>query len=127
MRTGRPFVKPPDPLERGDERPNSTKQVWRDIIEIYLYVQERSPQSAEKVFDAIQRSINSLLDAPGVGRLWVSRDPRLEELRMTPVRPYRNYLIFFRAVPSGIEVFRVVHGARELGRIAFDIDLEFDD
>jgi toxin ParE1/3/4 len=104
-----------------------TKRVWRDIAEIYHYVQERSPQSAEKVFDAIERSIKSLLDAPGVGRLWSSRDRRLEGLRVTPVRPYRNYLIFFKAVPDGIEVFRVVHGARELGRLVVEIDFEFDD
>jgi len=103
-----------------------TKQVWRDIIGIYSYIQERSPQSADKVFDAIERSIQSLLDAPGMGRLWNSRDRRLEGMRVTPVRPYRNYLIFFKAVPNGIEVYRVVHGARELGRIASDIDLEFD-
>jgi toxin ParE1/3/4 len=62
---------------------------------------------------------------PGVGRYWNSPDPRLDGMRVTTVTPYRNFLIFFRKVPGGIEVFRVVHGARELESIVDEIQLEF--
>jgi toxin ParE1/3/4 len=102
-------------------------QVREDLIDIYRYIYQRSPQAAEKVYAAIQRSIRSLLDTPGVGRRWSTTDPRLAGLRVTPCTPYRNYLLFFRAVRDGIELYRVVHGARELGRIVADIEIDFED
>jgi toxin ParE1/3/4 len=98
-----------------------TVQVRQDIIEIYRFIHERSPQSAERVFDAIERNIKALLDMPGIGRRWDSPDPRLEGMRVAPVTPYRNFLIFYRSVSTGIEVFRIIHGARELERIVDEI------
>ena len=89
-----------------------TAQVRDDIIEIYRYIHQRSPQAAEQLLDAIEQSIRSLLDASGVGRRWISPDQRLDGMRISTVQPFRNYLIFFRATPNGIEVFRIVHGAR---------------
>lgn len=102
-------------------------QVKDDIIAIYVYVHRRSPQSAEKVFDAIERSIRRLVDLPGVGRYWNSPDPRLAGMRVTTVRPYRNYLIFFRLVEKTIEVFRVVHAARDLAPLVDEIVFDEDD
>jgi len=102
-------------------------RVRDDLIEIYCYIHERSPQSADKVYAAIERSIRALLDIPGVGTQWSTTDPRLAGLRVTPCTPYRNYLMFFRAVPDGIELFRVVHGARELGRIVDEIERDLED
>jgi toxin ParE1/3/4 len=104
-----------------------TVQVHDDIVQIYRYVHERSPQNAERVFDAIERSIRALLDTPGVGRRWNSPDARLEGMRVTIVTPYRNFLVFFRATADGIEVYRVVHGARELERVVDEIELDFSD
>ena len=103
------------------------RQVNDDLIEIYAYIHRRSPEAAEKVFNALEGSIRSLLDTPGAGRLWRTSDPRLEGLRVTVCKPYRNYLIFFRRVADGIEVFRIVHGARELGRIVEEIEIELDE
>ena len=100
-------------------------QVEQDIIDIYSYIHERSPQAAERVFDAIEESIKALAKMPGVGRLWNSTDPRLQAMRVTTVTPYRNYLIFFRPQARTIEIHRVVHGARELQRIVDDIDTDY--
>ncbi|MEO6436476.1 MAG: type II toxin-antitoxin system RelE/ParE family toxin [Tepidisphaeraceae bacterium] len=104
-----------------------TRQVGDDVVAIYRYIHARSEQSADKVFDAIEKSVRSLLDAPGVGRHWNSPDPRLEGMRVTTVRPYRNYLIFFRTVPDGIEVFRIVHAARSLQPLVDEIVIDFED
>jgi plasmid stabilization system protein ParE len=46
-------------------------------------------------------------------------------MRIAIVTPYRNYLIFYRPSAHGVEVYRLIHGARELGRIMDDIDIEF--
>jgi plasmid stabilization system protein ParE len=104
-----------------------TTQVRDDIIEIYGYIHERSPQAAEKVLDAIEASIRSLLITPGVGRYWLSGNAHLDGMRVTTVHPFRNYLIFFRAVSSGIEVFRILHAARDIEPLIDDIQIDFDD
>ena len=104
-----------------------TRQVREDLVAIYIHVHGKSPQNAEKVLDALERSITSLLDTPGIGRLWESPDPRLEGLRVAVSTPYRNFLIFFRPVADGIEVFRVIHGARELDRIVDEILIDLED
>lgn len=108
-------------------RVRRTRQVREDLIAIYVYIHEQSSQSAEKVLTALERSISSLLDTPKIGRPWDSPDPRLERMRVAVSTPYRNYLIFFRPVPNGIEVFRVIHGAQELDRIVDEIDIDFED
>lgn len=108
-------------------RVRRTRQVREDLIAIYVYIHEQSSQSAEKVLTALERSISSLLDTPKIGRPWDSPDPRLEGMRVAVSTPYRNYLIFFRPVPNGIEVFRVIHGAQELDRIVDEIDIDFED
>src|SRR4051794_8725423 len=100
-----------------------TTQAQDDIVRIYFSIHEKSPKGAENVFDAIERSIKNLADIPGVGRYWNSRDPRLDGLRVTTVVPYRNYLIFFRSTPRAIEVFRIVHGARQLQPLVDDIQI----
>jgi toxin ParE1/3/4 len=103
------------------------KQVAGDIIEIYRYLHARSPSAADKVLDAIERSIKSLVDTPRIGSYWNSPDVRLDGMRVTTVTPYRNYLIFFRPVKDGVEVYRVLHGARNLPALIDEIDLDEDD
>jgi toxin ParE1/3/4 len=104
-----------------------TRQLRQDIIEIYYYVYRRSPQAAERVFDAIERSIKALRDIPGAGRLWNSPDPRLEGMRVTVITPYRNFLVFFRSTPTAVEVYRLIHGARQLDAVVNAIELDFED
>jgi toxin ParE1/3/4 len=104
-----------------------TRQVREDIIRIYRYLRLRSPDAADRVFDAIQQSIKSLVNTPGIGTYWNSSDPRLQGLRVVTVRRFMNYLIFFRVVRGGVEVFRVIHGARELQPLIDEIQFDFED
>ena len=101
-------------------------RVRRDLIEIYTYIHERSPGAAEKVLHSIEKNIRSLSDSPGIGHYWASSDPRFQGVRIAVVHPYRNYLIFFRLVEETVEVYRVVHGARELEPLMDDLDPELD-
>ena len=102
------------------------KQVQQDIIDIYTYIGQRNSDAAERVVDAIEGSIASLKEFPGIGSVWSANDPRLSGMRVVPVSPYRNYLIFFRPIEDLVEIYRVVHGARNLDRIVDEIDFEFD-
>jgi plasmid stabilization system protein ParE len=102
-------------MRRGIRR---TRQVADDIIAIYRFIRARSPQGAERVFDAIERSIRSLPDTPGIGRRWHSPDPRLNGMRVAVVTPYRNYLIFFRATDELSKFFALCAGRGNWGRLS---------
>ena len=53
---------------------------------------------------------------PGVGGLWESDNPGLAGIRVSRIRRFKNYLIFYRVLDDGIEVVRVLHGARDIER-----------
>ncbi len=55
---------------------------------------------------------NDWLTAPELGERLATTNPRLQHVRVWPVQKFRNFLIFYREVPEGIKVVRVLHGAR---------------
>ena len=38
-------------------------------------------------------------------------------MRRTPVRGFRQFILFYRANDAGIEIIRVLHGARDIESI----------
>ena len=62
----------------------------------------------------LMRPSRRLAANPGLGRLRKFRNPRLKGVRSWLVSGFDNYLIFYRAVPGGIEVLHVYHGARDI-------------
>jgi toxin ParE1/3/4 len=46
-----------------------------------------------------------------------SANPRLASLRVWPIVGFPNHLIFYRPIDGGIEVIRVLHGARDVDRV----------
>jgi toxin ParE1/3/4 len=55
-----------------------------------------------------------LAKRPTSGRLRTSRLPGLRNMRWLPVKGFPNYLVFYRPILRGIEVVRVLHGARDI-------------
>lgn len=104
-----------------------TRQARGDIVRLYRYVGADNPDAAERLFEAIERSLHALAATPGMGRQWGSNDPRLERLRVYPVNPYRDYLIFYRVVGREVHIFRVVHGSQDLERIVDELDPDTDE
>ncbi len=79
------------------------------------YVHEAGERTAWRYFDAVEPTIGQLVDQPEVGRLRRFRDERLQGLRSFRVSsPFRKILIFYRATPDAIELWRLMHGARDL-------------
>src|SRR5918993_883091 len=85
-----------------------------DLLEIHAYIARDKPRAAGKFLAAARRGFEQLADMPGIGRRRVSADPNLQGLQSWPIRGYRNYIAFYRTTDTGIEVVRVIHGARDL-------------
>ncbi len=61
-----------------------------------------------------------LLEHPELGPLRAFDRRDLSGLRSLPVHGFEKHLVFYRPTKEGIEVVRVLHGARDLGTILDD-------
>ena len=86
----------------------------RDLDQISLFIAHDSIDAAMKWLKDLDDFISRIAASPGIG---TSREGFRKGMRSTP---FGNYLVFFRKVDAGIEVLRVIHGARhwhqEFGR-----------
>jgi toxin ParE1/3/4 len=61
-----------------------------------------------------------LAGMPGIGTRYELHEPLHAGLRYYPITRHRNFIVFYRPIPGGIEVLRVLHGARNLPEILAD-------
>ena len=81
----------------------------RDIEKIIDYVADNSSfDAAERFLKKVNDKCRTLANFPNMGR---RRDELAPLLRSFPVD---EYLIFYRPIPGGIEILRVVCGYRDL-------------
>ena len=88
----------------------------RDLIEIADYIARDSIDAALRFLDAADATFLDLLAFPGMGAVRDVKNDQLGELRSWAVRGFANYLIFYRVTNEGIEIVRVLHGARDIDR-----------
>lgn len=52
-----------------------------------------------------------------MGKLTEYSNPVLANTRMFPMKQFEKHLVFYRPLVGGIEVLRVIHGARDIENI----------
>jgi len=85
-----------------------TERAGRDLVDIWIYVAADSPAAADRLLETIDQSCQRLSQFPEMGRRRLELGPSVRSL------PAGNYVVFFRPAPAGIEVLRVLHGARDI-------------
>ena len=88
-----------------------------DLDEIAEYIALDNVDAACRFYDAAWKAFRLLAGMPGMGAQRPSDKPALAGLRTWPIKGFRNYLVCYKPMPDGIEVIRVLNGARNLGRI----------
>lgn len=86
----------------------------RDLDAQFLYFAEESVDLARRYFTAAQNTLERLAQMPELGAVYGFERTELADVRVWPVREFGNHLVFYRPVPGGIEVVRVLHGARDI-------------
>ena len=94
-------------------RPRFTTEAWLDLEEIVRYIGAKNPAAAARLTDLIEEECWRLARQPGLGQL---RPDLLPGIRFIPLG---TYLIFYRESGEGIQVLRVLHGARDYGPADF--------
>lgn len=67
---------------------------------------------------------------PGMGTLYDHDHPALAELRFFPISRFNKYIVFYRPDDRGIQIVRILHGARDIASILaeeFGIPTDRDD
>jgi toxin ParE1/3/4 len=80
----------------------------KDLNEILQYISADSLHHAEQLLLQIDKKCRMLAENPLLGK---TRDELKPNLRSFPIS---SYVIFYRSIPSGIEVVRILHGARDI-------------
>jgi len=81
-------------------------QAREDFVAIIAYINERNPDAAQRLADALDASTWALLEHPSLYRT----SDRLPGCREIVVR--KNYIVIYRVNADCVEVMRVVHGSR---------------
>ena len=82
-----------------------------DYRNVHNYIAPHNPTAAAKLLRKFDEKLALLSDMPGVGAL--RPDPG-KKVRSCPVG---KYLLIYRPIEGGIELLRVIHGARKVRRI----------
>ena len=88
----------------------------RDVDDIAEYIARDSLDSALRFYAAVRSDAQKLADMPGLGPIYGFKSAGHADIRFWPVAGFRNHLMFYRPAPDGVEVIRVIHGARDLQR-----------
>jgi len=88
-----------------------SEQADQDLLEIAYYIAQNSIDAADRFIDRIHSRLELLAESPLMGR---QRDDLAPSLRSFTVG---KYVIFYRPTQDGIEVIRVLHGARDIDSI----------
>jgi len=86
-----------------------------DLVEIWNYIADDSEIRADAFIQTIDKKFHSLINEPFLG---IARDEIEADLRSFPVG---RHVIFYRRIADGIEIIRILHGARDLN-IIFNAD-----
>lgn len=90
----------------------------RDLVDIVYYdLQKGTPRTAHRFRKQAEATFQRLAATPGIGTRYEHEHPALADLPYFPFSRFRNYLVFYRPLPDGIAVARVLHGARDIRRI----------
>ena len=91
-----------------------TPEAYQDLLDIWAYIaRENAPSVADSVLARIHGALEVLAFAPKIGR---ERPEFSGTPRSFVVRPY---VVFYEPLldDSGILVWRIIHGARNLQRL----------
>lgn len=89
----------------------------RDLDEHAEFLAEESPRLALRFLAAAAVTFRRLAGMPGIGSPRQFQNPRLAGVRQWRVQGFPNHLVFYRETDDGIEIVRVLHGARDIDRI----------
>ena len=85
-----------------------TEQAESDLREIWIFIAERDEAAADRLIEAFFEKFQLLAEYKEIDR---RQDGFIIEMRMFP---FKNYHIYYFATDEGAEIYRVLHGRRDI-------------
>jgi toxin ParE1/3/4 len=98
----------------------------RDVVEAYRYYARKAGyRTADRFIARVESTFKRLAAIPNLGAIYNPDEPAYPDLRYMPISRFRAYVTFYKPLADGdgIEVYRVLHGARDLEGI---LNAEFE-
>jgi toxin ParE1/3/4 len=86
-----------------------------DLEYLYEFIAQRSLPAARRFLKYVRRTCATLAVMPYRGAAWEGSP--VPALRIWPLPRYKNFVIFYRPIAAGVEILRVVRGARDFSRL----------
>jgi toxin ParE1/3/4 len=91
-----------------------SEYVEPELAAIWDYIAFDNIDAADRFLEAAYETFHELARMPEMGRIRQFSPKRLRNLRSFRVAGFRNFLVFYARIPGGIEVFHIIHAARDL-------------
>lgn len=85
-----------------------SRQADNDLERIWGFIATDSPRQADRLLDTIHTRLHKLARSPLLGTACPELSPSLRFLAV------KSYVIYYRPLAEGIEIVRVLHGARDI-------------
>jgi toxin ParE1/3/4 len=106
-------------------RADKLRPARQDLVDVFHhYAQRGEIGTARRFLKDAEATFERLASMPGLGVHYEPDDPAFADLRVSSLGRFKNHLVFYRPTPGGIEVLRVLHGARDIrGILAEDFGI----
>ena len=92
-----------------------------DTSSIFLYLAtEATLEIAEEFLQALAAAYKHLQRFPEIGMELSGYSPDIQMLRRWPVPGFANYLVYHRMDNGGVDIVRILHGARDVHALLKD-------
>jgi toxin ParE1/3/4 len=88
-----------------------TRRAREDLLDIWPYIEPRSPLIADQVYDRIERNCQHLRDHPQLG----PARPEIGDGARALI--IERWIALYRLMEDGVQIVRIVDGARDLTHI----------
>lgn len=88
-----------------------TPQSREDYLSIWIYIARDNGSAADNLIESFDATLVLLSHSPEMGRLRKDLPGGVWSF------PVKSYLIFYRKVPDGIQLLRVIRGGRDIPNV----------
>lgn len=88
-----------------------SEQAQQDLEQILDYLDSQSTQAADRFALKFEQTCDLHAMHPGIGASSEEYAPNLRHFTVW------NYAVFYRPIDDGIEIIRIIHGARDIPKL----------
>lgn len=85
----------------------------QDVADAIDYYLGESPELALRFVDALEQAYRHIQKHPGTGSPRYAHELSIPDLRCWPLRRF-PYLVFYREGTEAIDIWRILHGQRDI-------------